>query len=150
MRAVVHAVSANDKSNALQKRPAMTHRCRLCEVAKVDSAFGPTIQLVYGLSFVIIRPVTNASLIDQGEYHCWFVYYPRTLYLGQLLAFHSVWLADNVFQRGSKSWESIWLGLLSEVEEVVEGSKKTLPTDTESTLDINIVSFLIAKPTIAL
>ncbi|WP_454440662.1 ABC transporter ATP-binding protein [Vibrio bathopelagicus] len=112
------------------------------EVAKVDSAFGPTIQLVYGLSFVISLGY-GAWLIDQGSITVG-LFTTFTLYLGQLLGpFLQFGWQFNVFQRGSKSWERL-SSLLSEVEEVVEGSK-TLPTDTESTLDINIVSFSHSK-----
>ncbi|ULN66652.1 ATP-binding cassette domain-containing protein [Vibrio gigantis] len=112
------------------------------EVAKVDSAFGPTIQLVYGLSFVISLGY-GAWLIDQGSITVG-LFTTFTLYLGQLLGpFLQFGWQFNVFQRGSKSWERL-NSLLSEVEEVVEGSK-TLPTDTESTLDINIVSFSHSK-----
>ncbi len=112
------------------------------EVAKVDSAFGPTIQLVYGLSFVISLGY-GAWLIEQGSITVG-LFTTFTLYLGQLLGpFLQFGWQFNVFQRGSKSWERL-NSLLSEVEEVVEGSK-TLPTDTESTLDINIVSFSHSK-----
>ena len=112
------------------------------EVAKVDSAFGPTIQLVYGLSFVISLGY-GAWLIEQGSITVG-LFTTFTLYLGQLLGpFLQFGWQFNVFQRGSKSWERL-SSLLSEVEEVVEGSK-TLPTDTESTLDINIVSFSHSK-----
>ncbi|WP_373960136.1 ABC transporter ATP-binding protein [Vibrio gigantis] len=112
------------------------------EVAKVDSAFGPTIQLVYGLSFVISLGY-GAWLIEQGSITVG-LFTTFTLYLGQLLGpFLQFGWQFNVFQRGSKSWERL-SSLLSEVEEVVEGSK-TLPTDTESTLDINIVSFSHGK-----
>ncbi|KAA8681287.1 ABC transporter ATP-binding protein [Vibrio gigantis] len=112
------------------------------EVAKVDSAFGPTIQLVYGLSFVISLGY-GAWLIEQGSITVG-LFTTFTLYLGQLLGpFLQFGWQFNVFQRGSKSWDRLD-SLLSEVEEVVEGSK-TLPTDTESTLDINIVSFSHGK-----
>lgn len=112
------------------------------EVAKVDSAFGPTILLVYGLSFVISLGY-GAWLIEQGSITVG-LFTTFTLYLGQLLGpFLQFGWQFNVFQRGSKSWERL-NSLLSEVEEVVEGSK-TLPTDTESTLDINIVSFSHSK-----
>lgn len=112
------------------------------EVAKVDSAFGPTIQLVYGLSFVISLGY-GAWLIEQGSITVG-LFTTFTLYLGQLLGpFLQFGWQFNVFQRGSKSWDRL-NSLLSEVEEVVEGSK-TLPTDTESTLDINIVSFSHGK-----
>lgn len=112
------------------------------EVAKVDSAFGPTIQLVYGLSFVISLGY-GAWLIEQGSITVG-LFTTFTLYLGQLLGpFLQFGWQFNVFQRGSKSWERL-NSLLSEVEEVVEGSK-TLATDTESTLDINIVSFSHSK-----
>ncbi|MGF1801281.1 ATP-binding cassette domain-containing protein [Vibrio gigantis] len=112
------------------------------EVAKVDSAFGPTIQLVYGLSFVISLGY-GAWLIEQGSITVG-LFTTFTLYLGQLLGpFLQFGWQFNVFQRGSKSWERL-NSLLSEVEEVVEGSK-TLATDTESTLDIDIVSFSHSK-----
>ncbi|NOI90854.1 ATP-binding cassette domain-containing protein [Vibrio splendidus] len=108
------------------------------KVAKVDSAFAPTIQLVYGLSFVISLGY-GAWLIEQGSITVG-LFTTFTLYLGQLLGpFLQFGWQFNVFQRGSKSWERLD-SLLSEPEDVTEGSK-TLSDDVRSSLDVNIHSF---------
>lgn len=108
------------------------------KVAKVDSAFAPTIQLVYGLSFVISLGY-GAWLIEQGSITVG-LFTTFTLYLGQLLGpFLQFGWQFNVFQRGSKSWERLD-SLLSEPEDVTEGTK-TLSDDVRSSLDVNIHSF---------
>ena len=108
------------------------------EVAKVDSAFAPTIQLVYGLSFVISLGY-GAWLIEQGSITVG-LFTTFTLYLGQLLGpFLQFGWQFNVFQRGSKSWERLD-SLLSEPEDVTEGTI-TLSDDVRSSLDVNIHSF---------
>lgn len=108
------------------------------KVAKVDSAFAPTIQLVYGLSFVISLGY-GAWLIEQGSITVG-LFTTFTLYLGQLLGpFLQFGWQFNVFQRGSKSWERLD-NLLSEPEDVTEGTKN-LSDDVRSSLDVNIHSF---------
>jgi ABC-type multidrug transport system fused ATPase/permease subunit len=108
------------------------------KVAKVDSAFAPTIQLVYGLSFVISLGY-GAWLIEQGSITVG-LFTTFTLYLGQLLGpFLQFGWQFNVFQRGSKSWERLD-SLLSEPEDVTEGTKN-LSDDVRSSLDVNIHSF---------
>ncbi|KPL96292.1 ABC transporter ATP-binding protein [Vibrio splendidus] len=108
------------------------------KVAKVDSAFAPTIQLVYGLSFVISLGY-GAWLIEQGSITVG-LFTTFTLYLGQLLGpFLQFGWQFNVFQRGSKSWERLD-SLLSEPEDVTEGTI-TLSDDVRSSLDVNIHSF---------
>lgn len=107
-------------------------------VAKVDAAFAPTIQLVYGLSFVISLGY-GAWLINQGAITVG-LFTTFTLYLGQLLGpFLQFGWQFNVFQRGSTSWQRLEQ-LFSEKEDVVEGAK-TLPSDSGSNLAINLDSF---------
>ncbi|MGR6834955.1 ABC transporter ATP-binding protein [Aliivibrio wodanis] len=107
-------------------------------VAKVDAAFAPTIQLIYGLSFVISL-VYGAWLISHGQISVG-LFTTFTLYLGQLLGpFLQFGWQFNVFQRGSTSWKRLE-ALFSEKEEVVEGTV-ILPADAKATLNINIASF---------
>ncbi|GLR74764.1 ABC transporter ATP-binding protein [Aliivibrio sifiae] len=107
-------------------------------VAKVDAAFAPTIQLIYGLSFVISLAygawLISHDLISVGLFTTF------TLYLGQLLGpFLQFGWQFNVFQRGSTSWKRLE-ALFSEKEEVVEGAV-ILPVDAKATLNIDITSF---------
>lgn len=107
-------------------------------VAKVDAAFAPTIQLIYGLSFVISLAY-GAWLISHGQISVG-LFTTFTLYLGQLLGpFLQFGWQFNVFQRGNTSWKRLE-ALFSEKEEVVEGTV-TLPADAKATLAINIASF---------
>lgn len=107
-------------------------------VAKVDAAFAPTIQLIYGLSFVISLAY-GAWLISHDQISVG-LFTTFTLYLGQLLGpFLQFGWQFNVFQRGSTSWKRLE-ALFSEKEEVVEGTV-ILPTDAKATLNINIASF---------
>ncbi|KLV05564.1 multidrug ABC transporter ATP-binding protein [Photobacterium aquae] len=107
-------------------------------VAKVDAAFAPTIQLIYGLSFVISLGY-GAWLINQGGITVG-LFTTFTLYLGQLLGpFLQFGWQFNVFQRGSTSWLRLE-SLFSENEDVKEGSH-TLPEHTEAALDIDIREF---------
>ncbi|GIU12484.1 multidrug ABC transporter ATP-binding protein [Shewanella sp. c952] len=107
-------------------------------VAKVDAAFAPTIQLVYGLSFVISL-VYGAWLIEQGSITVG-IFTTFTLYLGQLLGpFMQFGWQFNVFQRGDTSWRRLER-LFSENTEVVEGDK-TLPNDGNACMSFDIQSF---------
>ncbi|PQJ89914.1 ABC transporter ATP-binding protein [Aliivibrio sifiae] len=107
-------------------------------VAKVDAAFAPTIQLIYGLSFVISLAY-GAWLISHEQISVG-LFTTFTLYLGQLLGpFLQFGWQFNVFQRGSTSWKRLE-ALFSEKEEVVEGTVM-LPADAKATLNINIASF---------
>ena len=107
-------------------------------VAKVDAAFGPTIQLVYGLSFVISLGY-GAWLINQGSISVG-LFTTFTLYLGQLLGpFLQFGWQFNVFQRGSTSWQRLE-ALFSEQEDVIEG-ETVLPNGAKSNLAISINSF---------
>ncbi|WP_261816945.1 ABC transporter ATP-binding protein [Vibrio gallicus] len=107
-------------------------------VAKVDAAFGPTIQLVYGLSFVVSLGY-GAWLIEQGSLTVG-LFTTFTLYLGQLLGpFLQFGWQFNVFQRGSSSWRRLEK-LFAENTEVVEGDK-TLPKHTPCNMTFNIDSF---------
>lgn len=107
-------------------------------VAKVDAAFIPTIQLFYGLSFVISLGY-GALLISQGNITVG-LFTTFTLYLGQLLGpFMQFGWQFNVFQRGSISWQRLE-SLFSEQPEVLEG-KDTLPKGANANIAINIKSF---------
>ncbi|HHF2869182.1 TPA: ABC transporter ATP-binding protein [Vibrio alginolyticus] len=107
-------------------------------VAKVDAAFAPTIQLVYGLSFVIALGY-GAWLIEQGSITVG-LFTTFTLYLGQLLGpFMQFGWQFNVFQRGKTSWQRLEQ-LFAENLEVVEG-EKTLAADSDSSMSFDIREF---------
>lgn len=107
-------------------------------VAKVDALFAPTIQLVYGLSFVISLAY-GAWLIEQGAITVG-LFTTFTLYLGQLLGpFMQFGWQFNVFQRGNTSWRRLEQ-LFAEHIEVVEGDK-TLAKDATANMAFNIESF---------
>ncbi|MGR5244878.1 ABC transporter ATP-binding protein [Vibrio sp. PNB23_22_6] len=107
-------------------------------VAKVDAAFAPTIQLVYGLSFVIALGY-GAWLIEQGGITVG-LFTTFTLYLGQLLGpFMQFGWQFNVFQRGKTSWQRLEQ-LFAENLEVVEG-EKTLAPDSDSSMSFDIREF---------
>ncbi|MEH6533781.1 MAG: ABC transporter transmembrane domain-containing protein [Photobacterium frigidiphilum] len=111
-------------------------------VAKVDAAFGPTIQLVYGLSFVISLGY-GAWLIEQGSITVG-LFTTFTLYLGQLLGpFMQFGWQFNVFQRGKTSWRRLEQ-LFAENIEVVEGDKK-LPKTADASMSFDIKSFTYQK-----
>lgn len=111
-------------------------------VAKVDAAFGPTIQLVYGLSFVISLGY-GAWLIEQGSITVG-LFTTFTLYLGQLLGpFMQFGWQFNVFQRGNTSWRRLEQ-LFSENTEVVEGDE-TVPKDGNTSMSFDIKSFTYQK-----
>ncbi|PSV35358.1 multidrug ABC transporter ATP-binding protein [Photobacterium sp. GB-27] len=107
-------------------------------VAKVDAAFTPTIQLVYGLSFVIALGY-GAWLIEQGSITVG-LFTTFTLYLGQLLGpFMQFGWQFNVFQRGKTSWRRLE-HLFAEHSEVVEGDL-TLAKDSDSSMSFDIREF---------
>lgn len=107
-------------------------------VAKVDAAFAPTIQLVYGLSFVMSLGY-GAWLIGQGAISVG-LFTTFTLYLGQLLGpFLQFGWQFNVFQRGSTSWRRLE-GLFAEQSEVKEG-EVALPSDAVANMSFNIKAF---------
>lgn len=108
------------------------------QVAKVDAAFAPTIQLFYGLSFVISLGY-GAWLISQGSITVG-LFTTFTLYLAQLLGpFLQFGWQFNVFQRGSTSWQRLE-SLFFEQPEVVEG-KTSLPVDSATNIAVDIKSF---------
>ncbi len=111
-------------------------------VAKVDAAFGPTIQLVYGLSFIISLGY-GAWLIEQGSITVG-LFTTFTLYLGQLLGpFMQFGWQFNVFQRGKTSWRRLEQ-LFAENIEVVEGDI-TLPKTADASMSFDIKSFTYQK-----
>ncbi|MFC3153205.1 ABC transporter ATP-binding protein [Litoribrevibacter euphylliae] len=107
-------------------------------VAKVDAAFAPTIQLVYGLSFAITLAY-GAWLVEQSSISVG-LFTTFTLYLAQLLGpFLQFGWQFNVFQRGSTSWQRLET-LFSEKEDIKDG-EITLPDSSETNLNIKISSF---------
>ncbi|CAM2754011.1 ABC transporter ATP-binding protein [Pseudoalteromonas distincta] len=107
-------------------------------VAKIDAAFAPTIQLVYGLSFVMAIGY-GAWLVDEGTLSVG-LFTTFTLYLTQLLGpFMQFGWQFNVFQRGNTSWARLQT-ILTEQEEIKEGSV-TLPINVRPNLSVDISSF---------
>ncbi|MEZ8080522.1 ABC transporter ATP-binding protein [Enterovibrio norvegicus] len=107
-------------------------------VAKVDALFGPTIQLIYGTSFVITLAyggwLISNNTITVGLFTSF------TLYLTQLLGpFLQFGWQFNVFQRGNTSWKRLE-ALFAQKPNVVEGNK-TLPSGQAATLAVNIRAF---------
>ncbi|PMN70323.1 ABC transporter ATP-binding protein [Enterovibrio norvegicus] len=107
-------------------------------VAKVDALFGPTIQLIYGTSFVITLAyggwLISNNTITVGLFTSF------TLYLAQLLGpFLQFGWQFNVFQRGNTSWKRLE-ALFAQKPDVVEGTK-TLQVDQAATLAVNIGAF---------
>ncbi|UYM17785.1 ABC transporter ATP-binding protein [Endozoicomonas euniceicola] len=76
------------------------------KVARIESLFGPTINLFFGLSFVIAL-MGGAWLIQRGEMTLGLLT-SFTLYLGQLLSpmMQFGW-QFSVFQRGNASWKRL-------------------------------------------
>ena len=76
------------------------------KVARIESIFGPTINLFFGLSFVIAL-MGGAWLIQRGEMTLGLLT-SFTLYLGQLLSpmMQFGW-QFSVFQRGNASWSRL-------------------------------------------
>ncbi|MDD1780351.1 ATP-binding cassette domain-containing protein [Enterovibrio sp. ZSDZ35] len=108
------------------------------EVAKVDSLFGPTIQLIYGSSFVITL-VYGAWLINTGALTVG-LFTSFTLYLAQLLGpFLQFGWQFNVFQRGNTSWARLEK-VFSQKPDVVEGSR-VLVRDSARDLLVDIHTF---------
>lgn len=106
-------------------------------VAKIDSAFTPTIQFLYGSSFVLSIGY-GAWLIDQGHITVG-LFTTFTLYLGQLLGpFLQFGWQFNVFQRGSTSWKRLEK-LFAEHEE--EEGINILPIKSPSDVYFDIKSF---------
>lgn len=111
-------------------------------VAKIDAAFAPTIQLVYGLSFVIALAY-GAWLIEQGSITVG-LFTTFTLYLGQLLGpFMQFGWQFNVFQRGKTSWQRLEK-LFAESIEVTEGDQ-VLAKDADASMSFDIREFAYQK-----
>lgn len=107
-------------------------------VAKLDAAFAPSIQIVYGLSFVLALGY-GAFLIQQGSLTVG-LFTTFTLYLTQLLGpFLQFGWQFNVLQRGSTSWKRLET-IFAEQEEVKEGSNE-LANNVSPSLSVNINSF---------
>ncbi len=112
-------------------------------VAKVDALFGPTIQLIYGTSFVITLAyggwLISNNTITVGLFTSF------TLYLTQLLGpFLQLGWQFNVFQRGNTSWKRLE-ALFAQKPDVVEGNK-TLPAVKPQHWRSTFAPFLIRTP----
>nr|WP_086939350.1 ABC transporter transmembrane domain-containing protein [Thaumasiovibrio occultus] len=108
------------------------------DVAKVDAAFAPTIQLVYGVSFAISVGF-GAWMIHNGELSVG-LFTTFTLYLAQLLGpFLQFGWQFNIFQRGRTSWQRLER-LFSQTPTVIEGDQ-TLPPSTSMDVTVNIGAF---------
>ncbi|MGF1684561.1 ABC transporter ATP-binding protein [Photobacterium minamisatsumaniensis] len=111
-------------------------------VAKIDSLFGPTIQLIYGSSFVIAIAY-GAWLISKGEITVG-LFTSFTLYLAQLLGpFLQFGWQFNIFQRGSTSWRRLEK-LFAEKPQVTEGDTE-LSSDIRADVEFNISQFAYPK-----
>lgn len=107
-------------------------------VARVDALFGPSINLFFGLSFVLTL-LGGAWLISRGQLTVGLLT-SFTLYLGQMLGpmLQFGW-QFSVFRRGSASWGRLET-LLARKPQVVDASDaQHAPNDTR--LSINIQSF---------
>ncbi|GHA49610.1 ABC transporter ATP-binding protein [Photobacterium aphoticum] len=107
-------------------------------VSKVDSLFGPTIQMIYGTSFVITLGY-GAWLISQGQITVG-LFTSFTLYLAQLLGpFMQFGWQFSIFQRGNTSWDRLEK-LFAEQPAVTEG-EQTLPAHTPMAIEMQINRF---------
>ncbi|MGF1767334.1 ATP-binding cassette domain-containing protein [Enterovibrio makurazakiensis] len=108
------------------------------DVAKVDSLFGPTIQLIYGTSFVITLAYGGWMISENAITVGLFTSF--TLYLAQLLGpFLQFGWQFNVFQRGNTSWKRLE-ALFAQKPDVVEGHA-VIPNGAPSNLSVNVRSF---------
>ena len=107
-------------------------------VAKIDSLFGPSINLFFGLSFVLTL-VGGAWLISQGQLTVGLLT-SFTLYLGQMLGpmLQFGW-QFSVFRRGGASWHRLET-LLARQPLVVDASDARQASN-DTRLSINIQSF---------
>ncbi len=107
-------------------------------VAFVDSMFGPSIQLFFGMSMVITL-LAGSWMINQGDMTLGLLT-SFTLYLGQLLGpmLQFGW-QFNVFQRGSASWSR--LEKLFNVEPTVKEAPDAVDVSDNTSLAIDIDSF---------
>ncbi|MRI32760.1 multidrug ABC transporter ATP-binding protein [Endozoicomonas sp. OPT23] len=107
-------------------------------VALVDSMFGPSIQLFFGMSMVITL-LAGSWMIKEGEMTLGLLT-SFTLYLGQLLGpmLQFGW-QFNVFQRGSASWSR--LEKLFNVKPAVKEATDAVEAPEDKSLIINLDSF---------
>lgn len=107
-------------------------------VAKIDSLFGPTIQLIYGSSFVISLGY-GAWLISTGDITVG-LFTSFTLYLAQLLGpFLQFGWQFNIFQRGTTSWRR--LERLFAQQPMVKEGEAELPADATLDMAVDIEHF---------
>ncbi|NLS11870.1 ATP-binding cassette domain-containing protein [Vibrio sp. SM6] len=99
-------------------------------VAKLDAAFAPTIQLIYGASLVVSLGL-GVWLIAKGELTIGLLT-TFTLYLSQLLGpFMQFGWQFNVFQRGRTAWQRL-ANLFDDDDEITQGTtvlEKHVPSD---------------------
>ena len=114
------------------------------KVARIESVFGPAINLFFGLSFVIAL-MGGAWLIQQGEMTIGLLT-SFTLYLGQLLGpmMQFGW-QFSVFQRGNASWSR--LEALFNQKPTVTDNDDAVATPENHDLSFNIQSFTYPKAT---
>ena len=107
-------------------------------VARIDSMFGPSIQLFFGMSFVIAL-IGGAWMIEQGKLTLGLLT-SFTLYLGQLLGpmLQFGW-QFNVFQRGSASWNR--LEKLFDLAPSIQDKPGSDTAPNNKTLNLTIKSF---------
>ena len=107
-------------------------------VAKIDALFGPSINLFFGLSFVLTL-VGGAWMISQGQLTVGLLT-SFTLYLSQMLGpmLQFGW-QFSVFRRGSASWGRLETLLARQPKVVDTSDARQAPDDTG--LTINIQSF---------
>ena len=112
------------------------------KVARIESLFGPSISLFFGLSFVIAL-MGGAWLIQQGEMTIGLLT-TFTLYLGQLLGpmMQFGW-QFSVFQRGSASWDR--LEALFNQKPAVVDSPNAVAAPEDHDLSFDIKSFHYPK-----
>ncbi|MGI9276699.1 MAG: ABC transporter ATP-binding protein [Endozoicomonas sp.] len=108
------------------------------KVARIESLFAPSINLFFGLSFVIAL-LGGAWMIQQGQLTIGLLT-SFTLYLGQLLGpmLQFGW-QFSVFQRGSASWSR--LEKLFNVEPAVKDVVNAEPAPASNHLSFDINSF---------
>ena len=107
-------------------------------VARVDAMFGPSIQLFFGMSFVIAL-MGGAWMINNGQMTAGLLT-SFTLYLGQLLGpmLQFGW-QFNVFQRGSASWSR--LEKLFNLQPEVQDHANAVQAPEKQALTVDIESF---------
>ncbi|CAH0535794.1 putative multidrug resistance ABC transporter ATP-binding/permease protein YheI [Vibrio stylophorae] len=114
------------------------------DVAKIDALFSPTIQLIYGASFVLSL-LYGAFLIESGSLTVG-LFTSFTLYLAQLLGpFLQFGWQFNVFQRGNTAW--LRLKKIFATQPEVQPGHQTLRTNAKLNLEVKIDAFTYPNAT---